>query len=100
MVRTITVFVEIATEITNFYLLGNWKLLGNLCSSQNTINSTQYDETNSERAFLKFLQLSRYISHRYHSRFFVRVGHETTYAAIGKHNFFTLPCHCQTYKDY
>ena len=56
MVQTITVFVEIAPEITNFYLLGNWKLLGNLCSSQNTINSTQYDETNSERAFLKFLQ--------------------------------------------
>ena len=77
MVQTITVFVEIAPEITNFYLLGNWKLLGNLCSSENTINSTQYDETNSERAFLKFLQLS----HRYHSRFFVRVGHETTYAA-------------------
>ena len=61
MVQTITVFVEIAPEITNFYLLGNWKLLGNLCSSQNTINSTQYDETNSERAFLKFLQLSQYI---------------------------------------
>ena len=61
MVRTITVFVEIAPEITNFYLLGNWKLLGNLCNSQNTINSTQYDETNSERAFLKFLQLYQYI---------------------------------------
>ena len=34
---------------------------------------------------------------RYHSRFFVRVGHETTYAAIGDHNFFTIPCHRQTY---
>ena len=59
MVQTITVFLEIAPEITNFYLLGNWKLLGNLCSSQNTINSTQYDETNSERVFLRFLQLSQ-----------------------------------------
>ena len=28
---------------------------------------------------------------RYHSRFFVRVGHETTYAAIGNHHFFTIP---------
>ena len=61
MVLTITVFVEIAPEITNFYLLGNWKLLGNLCSSQNTINSTRYDETNSEREFLKFLQSSQWI---------------------------------------
>ena len=29
---------------------------------------------------------------RYHLRFFVRVGHETTYAAIiGNHNFFNIP---------
>ena len=49
-----------------------------------------------------FGQLSgivRYLEGRYHSRFFVRVGHETTYAAIGNHNFFTIPCHCQTYQN-
>ena len=28
---------------------------------------------------------------RYHSRFFVRVGHETAYADIGNHHFFTIP---------
>ena len=28
----------------------------------------------------------------YHSRFFVQVGHETTYAAIGNCHFFTIPC--------
>ena len=30
---------------------------------------------------------------RYHSRFFVQVGHKTTYAAIGNHCFFTKTCH-------
>ena len=37
---------------------------------------------------------------RYHSRFFVQVGHETTYADIGNHHFFTKPCHHQTYQNY
>ena len=32
---------------------------------------------------------------RYHSIFFVQVGHETTYAAIGNHHFFTTTCHRQ-----
>jgi hypothetical protein len=27
---------------------------------------------------------------RYHSRFFVRVGHETMYVTIGNHHFFTI----------
>ena len=31
---------------------------------------------------------------RYHSRFFVQVGHKTTY-----HHFFTIPCHRQTYQS-
>ena len=30
---------------------------------------------------------------RYHSRSFVQVGYETTYAAIGNHIFFTKTCH-------
>jgi hypothetical protein len=34
---------------------------------------------------------------KYHSRFFVRVGHETTHAAIGNHHFFTIPCPRHTY---
>ena len=42
----------------------------------------------------------KYISTRYHSRFFVQVGHETTYAAIGNHHFFTKTCHRQTYQNY
>ena len=33
---------------------------------------------------------------RYHSRFFVRVGHETTYAYSVNHHFFTILCHRQT----
>ena len=37
---------------------------------------------------------------RYHSRFFVQVGHETTYAAMGNHHFFAIPCHRQTYQNY
>ena len=37
---------------------------------------------------------------RYHSRFFVQVGHETTYAAIGNHHFFTKTCHRQPYQNY
>ena len=32
--------------------------------------------------------------------FFVRVGHETTYAAIENHHFSTIPCHRQTYQNY
>ena len=34
------------------------------------------------------------------SRFFVLVGHETTYAAIGNHHFSTKTCHCQTHQNY
>ena len=34
---------------------------------------------------------------RYHSRFVVRVGHETMYASRGYKHFFTKSCHCQTY---
>ena len=41
-----------------------------------------------------------YLFTRYHSRFFVQVGHETTYAAIGNHHFFTKTCHCQIYQNY
>ena len=37
-----------------------------------------------------------WIQVRYHSRFFVRVGHETTYESIGNNIFFTIPCHRQT----
>ena len=37
---------------------------------------------------------------RYHSRFFVQVGHETAYTAIGSHHFFTIICHHQTYQNY
>ena len=37
---------------------------------------------------------------RYHSRFVVQVGHETTYAAIGNYHFFTKTCHCQTYQNH
>ena len=32
--------------------------------------------------------------------FFVQVGHETTYAAIENHHFFTIPCRRQTYQNY
>ena len=41
----------------------------------------------------------QYVPSRYHSRFFVRVGHKTTYAAKANHNFFTLSCHRQTYQN-
>ena len=37
---------------------------------------------------------------RYHSRFFVRVGHETMYASSGYKHFFTKSCHRQTYQNY
>ena len=40
------------------------------------------------------------ISIRYHSRFFVQVGHETIYAAIGDHHFFIKTCHRQTHQNY
>ena len=36
----------------------------------------------------------------YHSRFFVQVGHETTYASIDHKHFFTKSCHRQTYQNY
>ena len=36
---------------------------------------------------------------RYHPRFFVQVGHETTYASIGNKHFFTKRHH-QTYQNY
>ena len=35
---------------------------------------------------------------RYHSRFFVQLGHETTYAPSGNKHFFTKSCHRQTYQ--
>ena len=34
----------------------------------------------------KVLHIKSESSNRYHSRFFVQVGHETTYAAIGNHH--------------
>ena len=37
---------------------------------------------------------------RYRSRFFVRVGHETTYPCFGNKHFFTIPCHRRTYQNY
>ena len=33
-------------------------------------------------------------------RFFDQVGHQTTYAYIGKKHFFTKSCHRQTYQNY
>ena len=36
---------------------------------------------------------------RYHSRFFLRVGHETTNASIGNLHFFNKSCHRQTYQN-
>ena len=44
--------------------------------------------------------LLMYIGSRYHSRFFVQVGRETTYAAIGNNHFFTKTCNPQTYQNY
>ena len=40
------------------------------------------------------------LRNKYHSRFFVQVGHETTYAAIGNHHFFIKTCHRQTHQNY
>jgi hypothetical protein len=37
---------------------------------------------------------------RQHLIFFVQIGHETMYAAIGNHHFFTKTCHRQTYQNY
>ena len=37
---------------------------------------------------------------RYHSRFFVQVGHETMYAYSVNQNFFNISCHRQTYQNY
>jgi hypothetical protein len=37
---------------------------------------------------------------RYRHRFFDQVGHETTYATVGNHHFFTKTCHRQTYQNY
>ena len=37
---------------------------------------------------------------RYHSRFFVQAGHETTNASSGNKPFFTPSFHCQTYQNY
>ena len=37
---------------------------------------------------------------RYHSRFFVQLWHETTYASSGNKYFFTKSCHRQTYQNY
>ena len=46
------------------------------------------------------LNLSFFILIRYHSRFFVQVGHETTYANSGNKHFFAKSCHCQTFQNY
>ena len=37
---------------------------------------------------------------RYHSRFFVRVGQETTHASSENYHFLTISCHRQTYQNY
>ena len=37
---------------------------------------------------------------RYRSRFFDQVGHQTTYASMGKMHFITKYCHHQTYQNY
>ena len=37
---------------------------------------------------------------RYRQRFFVQVGHETTYASSEDKHFFTKQCHRQTYQNY
>ena len=50
--------------------------------------------------FKNFVDKMRWVSSRYHSRFFVLVGHETTYANIGNRHFFTETCHRQTYQNF
>ena len=45
-----------------------------------------------------FLKYSTFI--RYRPRFFDQVGHQTTYASIGKRHFFTISCFRQTYQKY
>ena len=37
---------------------------------------------------------------RYRPRFFDQVGHQIMYAFIGNKCFFTISCHCQTYRKY
>ena len=34
---------------------------------------------------------------RYHSRFFVQVGHKTLHAAMRNHHVFTISCHLRTH---
>ena len=43
---------------------------------------------------------SRPLMHRDRPRFFVQVGHQTTYASIGNRHFFTISCHHQAYQNY
>ena len=53
--------------------------------------------------FIDQSDVSMYVQcmyNRYHSRFFMQLGHETTYAPSGNKHFFTKSCHRQTYQNY
>ena len=48
---------------------------------------------------LKALDIDgKYLLSKYHLRFCLQVGHETPNAPSGKHKFFTISCHRQTYQ--
>ena len=46
------------------------------------------------------LQVTYWYGSRVLSRFFISVGHETTYASSGNKHFFTKWCHLQSYQNY
>ena len=62
------------------------------------INKMTENKVGSRKHCLLTLDKYKVVDSRYHSRFFVRIGHETAYADIGNHHFFTKPCHRQTYQ--
>jgi hypothetical protein len=112
-----------ATKVGSYYVLGTWNALGSwgfvLCILS-TLVSSVFPDFPSSYLLLNILSIHQFMSWRihswcllfsspniadirwgsirYHWRFFVQVGHETTYAAIGNHHFFTKPCHRQTYE--
>ena len=53
----------------------------------------------SIKEYLRKTTVGMLICIRYHSRFFVEVGHETTYTVIGNRQFFTKTRHQQTYQN-
>ena len=52
------------------------------------------------RVSKKLFHESTRTSNKYHSRFFIQVGHESNYASIGDTHFFNISCHHQTYQKY